>query len=278
MSPALLGLALASTANAQDAAPTEPVAEAPAIDAADAPPPPTDPLYDRLLGDANPEPVLSSVAAAPGPTTGLLAGLWPLGLAAIGAGLVWVARKRVPALGAPNGDGPWVVGRASLGTGAGSVVVVDVRDAAGRTRRLLVSTGSGTPALLADLGEDTRDEAAERALDQELERGLDRELERTAARNAARSPVQNAASVPAGIRGSSAPESHGPTAIGRARTAAYAAFSGTTLDTTDDPPSASGRRRASNLFDEVVGARRGRANADDDEAPPVRDRSRRTRP
>ena len=133
--------------------------------AAPFPDPVEDPVYDRLLGSELPGADASAAPAGRGIGAGLgsLAGLWPLGLAGMGVGLVWLARKRAPGLRAPGSDGPWVVGRTPL-TSSAHAVLLEVRDAAGRNRRLLVATGTGAPTLLADLGEDDGGDAAEVAL------------------------------------------------------------------------------------------------------------------
>jgi hypothetical protein len=109
--------------------------------------PPADALYDQLLGDATPE-------AHPAPLSlgSSVGGLWPLGVAAIGAGLVFAASRYRRSSGRPEVIA--VVGRTSLGATAG-LVVVDVKDPTGNWRRLLVGTGgTGAPTLVADLGED----------------------------------------------------------------------------------------------------------------------------
>jgi hypothetical protein len=115
---------------------------------APAPAPKADPLYDQLLGGP-------AAASAPAPSPAALAtwsGLWPLGLAAVGAGAVWLAtRKRV----ARAADSVTVLARTALGTSQAGVVVIEVQDATGKARRLLLGTGgSGAPTLLADLGEE----------------------------------------------------------------------------------------------------------------------------
>lgn len=134
-------------------------------------PPPADAAYERLLGDDPPSVDLGTPPAGRGVGAGL-AGLWPLGIAVAGAGLVWLARKRTPGLGGSGSDGPWVVGRTALGSGT-QAVLLEVRDAAGRNRRLLVATGSAAPTLLADLGEDEAEtEAAAAAPEPALPRAV----------------------------------------------------------------------------------------------------------
>ncbi|MEZ4235197.1 MAG: flagellar biosynthetic protein FliO [Myxococcota bacterium] len=115
-------------------------------------------LERRLLGD--PPAADATATPASGGIGAGLAGLWPLGLAVAGVGLVWLARKKTPGLGVTGTEGPWVVGRSALTTGT-QALLLEVRDATGRKRRLLVATGSGALTLLADLGED--DEVPEEA-------------------------------------------------------------------------------------------------------------------
>lgn len=110
-----------------------------------------DPETDRLLGP-DPAPVVETrMASAPAPSVELV-GLWPLGVAVVGAGVLWVmsrVRRLDPGPDLVHVD---VVGRAGVG-GNNALQVVDVQDAKGNLRRLLLATGAGTPTLIADLGE-----------------------------------------------------------------------------------------------------------------------------
>lgn len=116
-----------------------------------------DALALRLLG---PTPV-ETAAAAPQRSSPLdldLAGLWPLGLAAIGMVFLWVARRRTARN--PFQTQLFVVGRTPLG-GSSALMLVDVAQPGGAMRRLVIATGSGTPTLLADLGDDSPSEPEE---------------------------------------------------------------------------------------------------------------------
>jgi hypothetical protein len=98
-------------------------------------------LDERLLGGADPEP--AAVTESPWPP------LWPFGLAAAGAALaVWARRK-----GSPSDNGEIrLISMIPLGKDNG-LAVVEVMDADGVWRRLLVGSGTGAPQLLTDLGE-----------------------------------------------------------------------------------------------------------------------------
>lgn len=114
-------------------------AEAPAAPGA------TDTTYTRLFGGAGA--AAPAETAAPAPSAWGLAG--PLALLAAAGFGAWKLKRSVPALaGARPID---VVGRQPLGD-RGALVLVDVIDAEGERRRLLVGTGGGPPTLVADLG------------------------------------------------------------------------------------------------------------------------------
>lgn len=102
-----------------------------------------DPTYDRLFGaDA-------AVEAAPveeGPAVPTW--IWPASL--LGVGLVAATRLRRSALDAKVGA-MRVLDRQVLGDRS-TLLVVEVLDSSGEKRRLLIGTGSGAPALVADLG------------------------------------------------------------------------------------------------------------------------------
>jgi len=103
----------------------------------------------RLLG---PE---AATAPAPAATTPLGGGLpltWPLlGLAA-GGGLLWLGRKKA-LTPLSTVEELRVVGRATLAKDS-TVSLLEVRDATGQWRRLLVGSGSQGPMLLTGLGHD----------------------------------------------------------------------------------------------------------------------------
>jgi hypothetical protein len=105
--------------------------------------------YERLFGaaDAAPAAAAAPVRPAEGPSPWGLAG--PAALAAVALAAAWKL-KRAPV---PKGAGrPLdVVWREALGD-RGALVLIDVLDADGERRRLLVGTGGGPPALVADLG------------------------------------------------------------------------------------------------------------------------------
>jgi hypothetical protein len=102
--------------------------------------------YDRLFGAEDAAPA-ESVERAELPSPWRLAG--PAALAVIGlAGAYWL-KKKGPAV---TGARPLaVVWRQPLGD-RGTLVLVEVLDADGETRRLLIGTGGGPPSLVADLG------------------------------------------------------------------------------------------------------------------------------
>ncbi len=102
--------------------------------------------YDRLFGPADAAPVeLDAGPELPSPWR--LVG--PVALGAVGLAGAWWVRRRAPTVG---GARPLaIVWRQPLGD-RGALVLVDVVDADGETRRLLVGTGGGPPSLVADLG------------------------------------------------------------------------------------------------------------------------------
>lgn len=102
-----------------------------------------DPTYDRLFGAE------AAVEAAPveeGPAVPTW--IWPASL--LGVGLVAATRLRRSALDAKVGAMK-VLDRQVLGDRS-TLLVVEVQDSSGEKRRLLIGTGSGAPALVADLG------------------------------------------------------------------------------------------------------------------------------
>jgi len=102
-------------------------------------------VYARLFGDeGTPE-----AAAAPSATSASpwrLAG--PALLLLTGAGATWMMKRRVESAG---GLPITVLSRQALGDRS-SLVLVEVVDADGEKRRLLLGTGGGPPSLVADLG------------------------------------------------------------------------------------------------------------------------------
>ncbi|MEO0603751.1 MAG: flagellar biosynthetic protein FliO [Myxococcota bacterium] len=106
-------------------------------------------LEERLLGEP---PVDEPPAVEPLPVLDTFS-WWPILLVAAGAGAVWWTRRRLEQKHAEDtGSELRVVGRAELGAQSG-LAVVEVRDRNGAWRRLVIGTGDGTPALVADLGE-----------------------------------------------------------------------------------------------------------------------------
>lgn len=118
--------------------------------------------YNRLLGpsddavEARVEPSSAPQKGADtplairpvGPRLDAIAAWWPLaGLLAMGGGAVLLRRKVRPAMSQPVR----VIGSAALGT-QGALSVVEVQDADGAWKRLLVGAGGGSPRLVSDLG------------------------------------------------------------------------------------------------------------------------------
>ena len=103
----------------------------------------------RLLGPPPEAAPGSPSVAAPAPTGSLGLG-WPLAGLAIGGALVYVARSRALSPLTPAAE-VRVIGRAVL-TKDSTVSLLEVRDAEGRWRRLLVGSGGQGPQLLTGLG------------------------------------------------------------------------------------------------------------------------------
>ncbi|MCA9489852.1 MAG: hypothetical protein KC621_08010 [Myxococcales bacterium] len=120
-----------------------------------------DPETERLLGpDPTPTPLVAPrMASASNPAVELV-GLWPIGVTIAGAAVLWImsrVRRLDPGPDLVHVD---VVGRAGVG-GNAALQVVDVQDAKGNIRRLLLATGTGAPTLIADLGETSAEDGTE---------------------------------------------------------------------------------------------------------------------
>ncbi len=103
----------------------------------------------RLLG---PEAATAPAPVASAPLGGGLPLTWPLlGLAA-GGGLLWLGRKKA-LTPLSTVEELRVVGRATLAKDS-TVSLLEVRDATGQWRRLLVGSGAQGPQLLTGLGHD----------------------------------------------------------------------------------------------------------------------------
>ena len=121
---------------------TEPISTDPATEAAV----PTQAQGTPILWD---EPSETATATAPDSSPlGLL--LMPLGLAALGGALL-LRNKLLGTSGTVDTATMTVVARKALGNHS-ALIVLDVIDLEGQTRRLLVGTGQGSPALVADIG------------------------------------------------------------------------------------------------------------------------------
>jgi len=101
----------------------------------------------RLLGPAPSEPVATTPTPSPTGSFGLG---WPLAGLVVAGGIVYAARQRALSPHKPDSE-LRVVGRAAL-TKDSAVSLLEVRDADGRWRRLLIGSGSTGPELLTGLG------------------------------------------------------------------------------------------------------------------------------
>lgn len=106
--------------------------------------------YDRLFGDV-PAPAVTEQAPAPDePDLGLTTLVTPIGFGIAGIGVaLWL--KRSATRKGPNGEVLAIVGRVAAGEKS-SLLVVEVEDADGDRRRILLGCGGGTTTFLADLG------------------------------------------------------------------------------------------------------------------------------
>jgi hypothetical protein len=108
------------------------------------------PTYERLFGE---EPVTAAEASAAG-ADGAAPSPWKLvGPAALGVAcllLAWRMRAGAALLGA--GKQLEILSRHPLGD-RNTLILLEVIDADGERRRLLVGTGAGAPSLVADLGQ-----------------------------------------------------------------------------------------------------------------------------
>ena len=97
------------------------------------------------------EPVAETVTASAPSSNPLTLLLMPLGLAVLGGALL-LRNKLLGKSGTADTDTMTVVARKALGNHS-ALLVLDVIDLEGQTRRLLVGTGQGSPpALVADIG------------------------------------------------------------------------------------------------------------------------------
>jgi hypothetical protein len=111
---------------------------------------PEDPLFQRLLGGGpvEPAPVVAPAVGFGFESPTIPSWLWVVGI--LGGGALLLLRSRsMRALRGP--DAISVVSRTQLGKD-GNLAVVEVIEADGERRRLLVGFGSGAPRLVADLG------------------------------------------------------------------------------------------------------------------------------
>ena len=123
-----------------------PDAEATTLDASEPTTGVGDPLYDRLFAQAEgPEATESSSSPS---LPQLPPWLWVLGMAGL-AGLYYTRKRKVAAN--PSDGQVEVLGHTRMG-GRSRLTVIRVAGEDGKMRRLLVSTGEGTPSLVADLG------------------------------------------------------------------------------------------------------------------------------
>jgi hypothetical protein len=115
-------------------------------------------LYDRLLGGGEPTETAPATGAPPAglgiDAPSVPGWLWVVGILG-GAGLLFLRSRSLKALRGP--DAIEVLSRSQLGKD-GSLAVVEVAEADGEKRRLLVGFGSGAPRLVADLGRPFPDE------------------------------------------------------------------------------------------------------------------------
>ena len=110
-------------------------------------------LYERLLGQQDPALPASGTEGTQGLALGVEAPtvpgwLWVVGILG-GAALLLLRSRSLKALRGPAAIG--VLSRSHLGKD-GSLAIVEVAEADGEKRRLLVGFGGGAPRLVADLG------------------------------------------------------------------------------------------------------------------------------
>lgn len=111
-----------------------------------APPVSEEQTYERLFNEA---PTAESVAAPAEPGASPNWAI-PLGILLLGGGALLYKRMQAPRAVA-NQPALRVVQRQGIGD-RNALVLVEVVEPGGDTRRLLIGTGAGAPALLADLG------------------------------------------------------------------------------------------------------------------------------
>ncbi len=112
-------------------------------------------VYARLFGDED-APELAAAAPAPTPSASPWRLAGPALLLFAGAGATWMLKRRVEIAG---GLPITILSRQALGDRS-SLVLIEVVDADGERRRLLLGTGGGPPSLVADLGVSMPEEAA----------------------------------------------------------------------------------------------------------------------
>jgi hypothetical protein len=102
--------------------------------------------YDRLFQEA---PTVDAPAATPDPGPSIPTWLLPVGIFGLAAG--FLAYKRFQPVATPTAPVLRVIQRQGIGD-RNALVLVEVVEPGGESRRLLIGTGAGAPALLADLG------------------------------------------------------------------------------------------------------------------------------
>lgn len=120
-------------------------------------PPAADAQFERLFAEG-------TTAETAGVEPSVPSWMWPLGLGAAGIAGAFQFRRRATH---PRLENLKVLHRTTLGDRS-ALLLVEVADANGGRRRLLIGTGAGAPALVADLGDLPEAEAFERVVEQVL--------------------------------------------------------------------------------------------------------------